>query len=137
VSRALPGRRRHIGESRFDHLPAVLVEDPGSPSRLSGLVLVPLECQLNRVEIGWRFGFEKTIQATAMHQIGADQSGEDERAVDGLLCCLRETEQQKRDQRDGDLDAHGIFGGAEKAANFEGLPYPTEEQLDRPVSRIS
>jgi hypothetical protein len=28
VSRALPGRRRHIGESRFDHSPAVLVEDP-------------------------------------------------------------------------------------------------------------
>jgi hypothetical protein len=48
-----------------------------------------------------------------MHQIDADQSGEDERAVDGVLCRLGEAEQQKGDQRDSDLGAHGIFGGAE------------------------
>src|SRR6516164_11368078 len=31
--------------------------------RLSGLAVVPLERQLRRVEIGWRLGFEETIQA--------------------------------------------------------------------------
>src|SRR6516162_7336815 len=109
---------------------------PGLSPRLSGLAVVPLERQLRRVEIGWRLGFEETIQAPAMHQIGADQSGEDERTVDGLLRRLGETEQQKGDQRDGDLDAHGIFRGAEKAADFEGLLDPAEEQLDRPASLV-
>ena len=37
-------------------------------ARLSGLAVVPLERQLRRVEIGWRLGFEETIQAPAMHQ---------------------------------------------------------------------
>src|SRR6516164_6966088 len=101
--------------------PSGLLRTLGVRARLSGLAVVPLECQLRRVEIGWRLGFEETIQAPAMHQIGADQSGEDERTVDGLLRRLGETEQQKGDQRDGDLDAHGIFRGAEKAADFEGL----------------
>ena len=98
----------------------------GVTPQLSGLAVVPLERQLTRVEIGWRLGFEKTIQAPAMPQIGADQSGEDERAIDGLLRRLRETGQQKGDQRDGDLDAHGIFRGAEKAADFEGLLDPAK-----------
>jgi hypothetical protein len=96
----------------------------------------PVERQLKSVEIGWRLGFEETIRAPAMHQIGADQSGEDERAVDGVLFRLGEAEQQKGDQRDGDLDAHGIFGGAEKAANFEGLLDSAEEQLDRPAPLV-
>ena len=46
----------------------------GQRPRLSGLAVVPLERQLKRVEIWWRLGFEETIQASAMHQIGADQS---------------------------------------------------------------
>src|SRR5580700_2324165 len=109
---------------------------PGLDPRLSGLAEVPLERQLKRVEIWWRLSFEETIQTPAMHQIGADQSGEDERAVDDVLCRLGEAEQQKGNQRDGDLDAHGIFRGAEKAANFEHLLDPAEEQLDRPAPLV-
>src|ERR1700739_4228860 len=66
---------------------------------------VPLERQLKGVEIGCRFGFEETIQAATMHQIGTDQSGEGEWAFDGGLCRLGEAEEQKGDQCDGDLDA--------------------------------
>jgi hypothetical protein len=95
-----------------------------------------LERQLKGVEIGCRFGFEETIQAATMHQIGTDQSGEDEWAFDGGLCRLGEAEEQKGDQCDGDLDAHGIFRGPEKAANFEGLFDPAEEQLDRPTPLV-
>ena len=47
--------------------------------RLSSLAVVPLECQLKRVEWSRGFGLEQAIQAPTMHQIGADQSGEDER----------------------------------------------------------
>ena len=56
-----------------------------------------------------------------MHQVGTDQAGKGERALDGVLCCLGQPQQQKGDQRDGDLDAHGIFGGGEKAPDLEGL----------------
>ena len=88
-------------------------------SRLSGFTLVPLERHLKTVEIGWRFGFEQTIKRPAVPQVGADQSGKGERAIERGLCRLGETEQWKRDQCDGDLDARGIFGGAEKAANLK------------------
>ena len=98
---------------------------------LSGLALVPPERQLKRVEIGCRFGFEQAIKAPAMHQVRADQAGEGERAGDRRLGCLGQAEQQK-----GDLDAHGIFAGAEEATDFEGLLDPAEEQLDRPAALL-
>ena len=49
---------------------------------------------------------------------------------------LGETQQQKGDQRDGDLDAHSVLRGAEKAADLEGLLDPAEEQLDRPAALV-
>jgi hypothetical protein len=101
---------------------------PRTGPRLFGLAVVPLERQLKGAEIGCRFGFEETIQAATMHQIGTDQSGEGEWAFDGGLCRLGEAEEQKGDQCDGDLDAHGIFRGPEKAANFEGLFDPAEDE---------
>ena len=51
-------------------------------SRLSGFTLVPLERHLKTVEIGWRFGFEQAIKRPAVPQVGADQSGKGERAID-------------------------------------------------------
>ncbi len=81
--------------------------------RLSGLNLCPLERQLTRIEVD-RFSVEQAIEASAVHQVGTDQAGKGERAFDGVLCELSQPEQQKGDQCDGDLDAHSIFGGAEK-----------------------
>jgi hypothetical protein len=101
------------------------------------LIVAPLERQLKRVEIGRRLDLPQAIETPAMHEIGADQSGKDERPFGGVLRVLGETEQQKGDHRDGDLDSHfmfGMFGGAEKAADFEGLLDPAE--LDRPAPPV-
>jgi hypothetical protein len=53
---------------------------------LSGLTLVPLERHLKTVEIGWRFGFAQAIKRPAVHQVGADQSGKGEWAIESGLC---------------------------------------------------
>ena len=49
---------------------------------------------------------------------------------------LSHPQQQKSDQRDGDLDADGVFAGAEEAADLEDLLDPAEEQLDRPAALV-
>jgi hypothetical protein len=95
-----------------------------------------LQGHLSGVGKDWRFGIEQAIERSAMHQIEADQAGEGERAGDGLLPGLSQPQQQKGDQRDRDLDAHGILAEAEKAADFEGLLDPAEEQLDRPTPLV-
>ena len=51
-----------------------------------------------------------------MHEIGADEAGEGERAAGEVLCGLSQAQQQEGDEGDGDLDAHGILGGAEEVA---------------------
>ena len=56
-----------------------------------------------------------------------------ERAGGGLM---QDAQQQERDQRDIDLDAHGIFAAAEKAADLEVLLQPFEQQLDLPTLLI-
>ena len=109
----------------------------GTSPRLSGTVLADTVCCSYEGELivvdrdGWR-RLEKGGEVTAVHEIGAYQPGEGERAVDGLLDGLGETEQQEGDQGDGDLDAHGILGGAEETRDLQGLLDPAKEQLDRP-----
>ena len=49
---------------------------------------------------------------------------------------LNEPEQQEGDERDGDLDAHGVLRGAEEVPHLEGLLDPAEEQFDGPTSLI-
>ena len=102
----------------------------GSPPRLSGSGWVPLERHLSRIERGWQLDLEQAIKTPAVHQIGAHQAREGEWAGNCVLRGLGQAQQQKGDQRDGDLDAHGVFAGAEKAADLEGLLDPAEEQLD-------
>ena len=53
-----------------------------------------------------------------------------ERAGGGLM---QDAQQQESDQRDIDLDAHGVFAAAEKAADLEVLFQPFEQQLDLPA----
>ncbi len=52
-----------------------------------------------------------------MHEVGADQPGEDERASNGFLSGMGQAQQQKGDQGDGDLDAYSILGGADEACD--------------------
>jgi hypothetical protein len=42
-------------------------------------------------------------------------------------------QQQERDQRDGDLNAHRILGGPDEALDLQALLDPAEEQLDLPA----
>ncbi len=67
-----------------------------------------------------------------MHQVGADEAGEGERARDDLLSSVRETQQQECDERHGDLDADGILRCAEEFPDPQRLLDPAEEQLDLP-----
>jgi hypothetical protein len=43
---------------------------------------------------------------------------------------MKDAQQHEGDQRDIDLDAHGIFAAAEKAPDLEVLLEPFEQQLD-------
>src|SRR3982074_219664 len=84
----------------------------------------------------WRLDLEQTVKSAAVHQVGADQTDEGERAGDRILCGLRHGQQQGSEQSAGDLYAHGVVAGAEKATDLEGLLDPAEEQLDRPTALI-
>ena len=79
---------------------------------------------------------DEAVDALSVHQVGANQSGEGERALDGFLIGLGEAEQQEGDQGDGDLDAHGVLAGSETVADLESLLDPSEEQLDRPAAFV-
>ena len=79
---------------------------------------------------------EQIIDRAAVHEIGVDQSGKDERSLNAFLCGLGQTQQQEGDERDGNLDAYGILGGADEASDLEDLLDPTEEQLDGPTSAV-
>lgn len=109
---------------------------PGFVPRLSGSGRVPLEPQLSRIERRRRLDLEQVVEAPAVHQIGADEPGEGERAGDRVLRCLGHAQQQKGDQGDGDLDAYGVFAGADKAVDLEALLDPAKEQLDRPAALV-
>src|SRR5713101_8969167 len=71
-----------------------------------------------------------------MHEVGANQPCEGQRASDGFLGLLSEAEQQEGYESAGDLDAHGILGGAEEAGDLEDLLDPAEEQLDGPAALV-
>src|SRR6185312_2316747 len=62
-------------------------------ARLSGSSSSPFESQLGRVEDRRRFWLEKAVDAAALHEVDADQSGESERAADERLRGLCEPQQ--------------------------------------------
>src|SRR3990172_12098435 len=71
-----------------------------------------------------------------MHEIGANQTGEGERAAEDSSGGLSEEKQKESDKGDGDLDTHGVLGSAEEVADLEGLLDPAEEQLDLPATLV-
>ncbi len=109
---------------------------PGVGPPLSGSRGAPLERQLRGAGGDRGLGFEEAVERSAMRQVEAHQASEGERAGDGALPGLGQPQQQKGNQRDGDLDAHSILAGAEKTADLEGLLDPAEEQLDRPAALV-
>ena len=55
---------------------------------------------------------EQAIDWASVHQVGAHETGEGEQALDGGLCGIGEAEEEKGDEGDRDLNAHGVFRGA-------------------------
>ena len=84
---------------------------------------------------GWG-GIEEGIERSPVHEIDADEAGEGERAFDGFGGLLSEPQDEEGDEGDGDLNAHGVLGGPEEVADFEGLLDPAEEQLDLPAALV-
>jgi hypothetical protein len=89
-----------------------------------------LEGHLIGIELEGGFCLQEAVGSAAVHEVGANEPGEGQRARDGFLGRLSEAEQQEGSERAGDLDAHGILGGSEEAGDLEHLLDPAEEQLD-------
>src|SRR6185437_11036059 len=71
-----------------------------------------------------------------MHQVGAYESSGLKQGLFVLRHLVQHSQQQEGDQRDGDLNANGVFGTADKMGDFQGLLHHTEEQFDLPASLI-
>src|SRR5215216_74544 len=71
-----------------------------------------------------------------MHQVGAYESSGLEQGLFFLRHLVQHAQQQESDQRDGDLNANGIFGTADKMGDFQGLLHHTEEQFDLPAPLV-
>ena len=122
--------------SNLERVDLLGAKDGRSITTAVRLGLGPWEHQLVWVERRMGIDVQQAVEAFAVHQVGADEAGEGERALHGFLSGLGETEEQEGDQGDGDLDAHGILGTAEKAGDLEGLFDPAEEQFDCPTAFV-
>ena len=67
----------------------------------------------------------------AEFEAGEQQGGAGLEGAGGGL--MQDAQQHKGDQRDIDLDAHGVFAAAEEAADFEVLLEPFEQEFDGPA----
>src|SRR5260221_10410878 len=81
----------------------------------------PLEFDLRGVLWWSGLGLKQLVDASAMHQIEAHQAGKGERAESAFLRGLGEAQQEEGDEGDGDLNAHGIFAGADELSDLQRL----------------
>src|SRR5664279_2263628 len=108
----------------------------GLDPRLSGLFLTYTEAQLANVVDGRRRGVDQVVDGAAVHEVGADQSGEGKRTFVNFLGYLSKAEQQEGDQCNDDLDADRILVGADEVSDPQSLLDPAEEQLDGPAPAV-
>src|SRR5260370_38833575 len=104
----------------------------GTSPRLSGLDLAYAEAHLSLILNDLGRWLEQIIDCSAVHEVGADQPGEDDRAWNGFLGGLGKAQQQEGVQRDRNLDADANRGRAGKAEGLEGLLHPAGEHLNSP-----
>ena len=71
-----------------------------------------------------------------MHQVCSQEPCEGERAGHDPVGVVSQPQQQEGDQRDGDLNANGVFGGSQEVADLQGLFDPSKEQLDGPSTLV-
>src|SRR6202795_132882 len=108
----------------------------GLDPRLSGSCRAPVQLQL--ASVSWLGGIvvAQARDVSSVHQIGAHESSEFEEAVLCFGNVLQLAEQQECDERDGDLNAHGVFGASEEFGDFQGLLHHAEEELDLPAALV-
>ena len=78
----------------------------------------------------------KTGEVLAVHEIGAHESNEFEKAVLYFRYLAQQVQQQEGDQRGSDLNAHRVLGTADQVRDFQGLLHQAEEQLDLPAPLV-
>ena len=67
---------------------------------------------------------EQAIDWASVHQVGAHETGEGEQPLDGRLHGIGAAQEQKGDEDNRDLNAHGVFRRAEEMLDLEGLLDP-------------
>ena len=112
-------------------LPDVIL---GLGPRLSGSTQV--ELVLSRVGGASGWWLCQVCKRPQVHEIGADEADEGEQTGGRSAGRGRQSQHQKDDQGDGDLDTDGILAGAEEALDLEVLLDPAEEQLDLPAGLV-
>jgi hypothetical protein len=75
---------------------------------------------------------EQPLDGASVHEVGAHQASEFERAVHCFLGSLREPQEKEGNERNRDLNANGVLGDTDKVLDAQGLLDPTEEQFDIP-----
>src|SRR5438105_15647288 len=105
---------------------------PGLVPRLSGSCITPVEHELSGVEWRRRGDLTQARQVLSMHQVGTHETNEFEEAMFDFGYLLEHLQEQERDQCDRNLNAHRVFGAADKAGDFQRLLHQSKEQLDLP-----
>src|SRR5271170_6529880 len=86
----------------------------GTSPRLSGSCCAPSQLELTRVDRVWWVGLTQARDIFSMHEIGAHESNQFEEAVFFLGNLLQRAQQEKGDERDGDLNPYGGFRTSEE-----------------------
>ena len=109
--------------------------DPMTMARriASGSREASLQRQLPGIDLRRPFGTVQGVDVAPVQQMNAYAADKREQIGHCLLPGVRQSQQQERDQRDGDLNAHRVLGGADEALDLQTLLDPAEEQLDLPA----
>jgi hypothetical protein len=65
-----------------------------------------------------RIAPNQAVDTLSVHEIGANEAGESERAFDDLLRGLSHAQKQESDEGGGNLDADGVFTVAQEMSDF-------------------
>src|ERR1700730_2342127 len=91
------------------------------------LLLLPLWAQR---------GIEKQGNGPPMHEVCSNELREYERAFDDLVGIMSQTQQQKSNESDCNLNANGVLRCSQEVIDFQDLFDPSEEQFYCPASLI-
>ena len=102
--------------------------DPMTMARriASGSSQASAQRQLPGIDLGRPFGTVQRVDVAPAQQVDANTADKLEQIGHRPLSGVRQPQQQERDQCNGDLNAHRIFGGADEALDLQALFDPAE-----------